>query len=60
MVTPSFRIIDFGRGERFESYLAKAIGSTKEEQRNIAEHKFANECIMENGRVRNFLNMPLV
>jgi hypothetical protein len=59
IVTPSFRIIDFGRTERYETYLASARGATKEDLERAAEHKFANGCMMENGRVKEALGMPL-
>jgi len=59
IVTPSFRIIDFGRTERYDAYLARARGATKEDRERTAEHHFANDCRMENGRVKEALGMPL-
>ena len=60
IVTPSFRIIDFGRTERYETYLAKDRGATSKDLEMEAEHNFARDCIVENNRVKNALGIPLV
>jgi hypothetical protein len=48
IVTPSFRIIDFGPTERHETYLAEARGATKEDLEIEAADHFANDCMLEN------------
>ncbi len=59
LVTPSFRIIDFGRSERYETYLDNASGETMEDVERAAKQNFARECVMENRDVKNELEMPL-